>query len=321
VAVSLARAQGLSAARLGVLYRLDDIQSHEIAAYYAARRGVPIENIVGVPLLGTPVIAPEAFRAMRQQALDRLPGNVQSLLLVWTEPFAVGCMSITTAFAAGYQPGFCEPGCMKTTPNPLFDSASWLPADTVGWWPSMLMPSAREALARAVIDRGVTADASRPQGIVYLVRTLDTARNVRADSYPRVEQLPGLSASILDAPIERELPSAIGYFIGAKEVDNIRRVHFLPGALADHLTSAGGVLVGGHQMPALSWLEQGASASYGTVSEPCNLLGKFPDIVVLYAHYQRGETALESYWKSVRMPGQGLFIGDPLARPFAAPRR
>ena len=29
-------------------------------------------------------------------------------------------------------------------------------------------------------------------------------------------------------------------------------------------------------MSALDWLESGATASYGTVSEPCNHLQKFP---------------------------------------------
>lgn len=32
--------------------------------------------------------------------------------------------------------------------------------------------------------------------------------------------------------------------------------------------------------------------------------------------YLDGETLLEANWKSVAMPGQGLFIGDPLARPY-----
>ena len=31
----------------------------------------------------------------------------------------------------------------------------------------------------------------------------------------------------------------------------------------------------------------------------------------------RGETLLEAYWKSVHWPGEGVFIGEPLARPFA----
>jgi hypothetical protein len=34
------------------------------------------------------------------------------------------------------------------------------------------------------------------------------------------------------------------------------------------------------------------------------------------AHYLQGETLIEAYWKSVQMPGQGLFIGEPLARPY-----
>jgi hypothetical protein len=38
---------------------------------------------------------------------------------------------------------------------------------------------------------------------------------------------------------------------------------------------------------------------------------------VFLAHYLRGDTALEAYWKSVAMPGQGLFLGEPLAKPYA----
>jgi uncharacterized protein (TIGR03790 family) len=69
-------------------------------------------------------------------------------------------------------------------------------------------------------------------------------------------------------------------------------------------------------MSALEWLRQGATASYGSVSEPCNHLGKFPSPAIFLDHYLRGDTLLEAYWKSVAMPGQGLFIGEPLARPF-----
>jgi hypothetical protein len=46
-------------------------------------------------------------------------------------------------------------------------------------------------------------------------------------------------------------------------------------------------------------------------------LEKFPNVDVLFEHYRHGETVLESYWKSVAMPGQGIFIGEPLARPYA----
>jgi hypothetical protein len=50
-------------------------------------------------------------------------------------------------------------------------------------------------------------------------------------------------------------------------------------------------------------------------------LEKFPNIGILMHHYLRGETIIEAYWKSVAMPGQGLFIGEPLARPFATRRQ
>jgi uncharacterized protein (TIGR03790 family) len=71
-------------------------------------------------------------------------------------------------------------------------------------------------------------------------------------------------------------------------------------------------------MSALAWIRQGATASYGSVSEPCNFIDKFPRPGVFFDHYLRGETLLEAYWKSVAMPGQGLFIGEPLARPYRA---
>src|SRR5271166_5845387 len=112
----------------------------------------------------------------------------------------------------------------------------------------------------------------------------------------------------------------MAYFTGAASVPEVARIHFLPGAIADHLTSTGGVLYGGHQMSVIAWIAQGATASYGSVTEPCNLLGKFPSIGILFQHYLRGETILEAYWKSVAMPGQGLIIGEPLSRPFAARR-
>jgi uncharacterized protein (TIGR03790 family) len=86
--------------------------------------------------------------------------------------------------------------------------------------------------------------------------------------------------------------------------------------VADHLTSTGGDLLSTSQMSSLRWLEAGATASYGTVVEPCAFPAKFPDPVVMMKHYFAGQTLIEAYWKSVAMPGQGLFIGEPLARPF-----
>jgi uncharacterized protein (TIGR03790 family) len=318
--VCRAEAEGLNAERLGVLFNLDDADSRQVAIYYAKQRAIPRENVIGIHLPDINVMTPEAFSPIRTRVLDQLPAAVQSLALVWSRPYAVGCMSITSAFAAGYRAAFCQPGCSSTPPNPLFNADGWLPADTVGWWPAMLLPSADPALARVLIQRGMAADFSAPPGTLYLISTADQARNVRAATYPDVELKLSQRLRIvrMSTPIGRDVADALGYFTGVRQVEELPRIHFRAGALADHLTSTGGELQGGNQMSTLSWLAQGATASYGSVSEPCNILEKFPNLGVLFEHYTHGETALEAYWKSVAMPGQGLIIGEPLARPYAA---
>jgi uncharacterized protein (TIGR03790 family) len=111
------------------------------------------------------------------------------------------------------------------------------------------------------------------------------------------------------------------YFTGLATVSGLETLRFLPGAIADHLTSTGGILTGHDQMSALRWLEAGATGSYGTVMEPCNFTTKFPKPAPAIGRYTRGETLLEAYWKSVAWPGQGVFVGEPLAAPFRARAR
>jgi uncharacterized protein (TIGR03790 family) len=313
-----AGAEGLTPERLGVVFNLNDKTSVRVAQYYALHRRIPPINLVGLQVPDRAVINRDQLKQLRTLLLAQLPSNVQSLLLVWSRPYAVECMSITTAVAAGYQPGFCEPGCARTTPSPLFDTIGWLPADSIGWLPAMLLPSQDEALAKAVIDRGIKSDGSQPPGSVYLIRTEDRARNVRAAGYSEAEALISNRVLVheLATPIDRPPADIIGYFTGVVRVEELSKLGFRPGAAADHLTSTGGMLEGSRQMSAMEWLRQGATASYGSVSEPCAHLGKFPNPGVLFRHYLRGDTLLESYWKSVVMPGQGLFVGEPLARPF-----
>jgi uncharacterized protein (TIGR03790 family) len=188
------------------------------------------------------------------------------------------------------------------------------------WWrPAMLLPSADESLARALIERGIQSDATRAKGKVYLIQTQDASRNVRAQFYGEAESIVAGRVIVrrLSTPVEQLDDPAIAYFTGAVRVDELKRIHFLPGAAADHLTSIGRDLEGAGQMSAIEWLRQGATASYGTVSEACNQTGKFPSPAIFLEHYLHGETVLESYRKSVAMPEQGLFIGESLARPFA----
>jgi uncharacterized protein (TIGR03790 family) len=192
------------------------------------------------------------------------------------------------------------------------------PFTNLGIRPSMLLPTDSVAQAKALIDRGVQSAFRLAPASAYFLVTSDTARNSRASHFPRSQSLPSKKLTI--KTLKQEKPSYVDnimiYQTGAVIVPDLDTLHFRPGALADHLTSAGGDLHGKSQMSSLRWLDAGATATYGTVSEPCNYWQKFPNSTVLLGHYLRGDTANEAYWKSVVWPAQGVFVGEPLAAPY-----
>jgi uncharacterized protein (TIGR03790 family) len=183
----------------------------------------------------------------------------------------------------------------------------------------MLLAGQSVALAKTMIDRGVVSDSTFPTGTAYLLSTSDRARNARAAGYAQVDAARlRVRVERIDADELRDRSDVLFYFTGLAAVAGLETLRFQPGAIADHLTSVGGVLTGHDQMSALRWLEAGATASYGTVVEPCNFRSKFPRPAVVIGRYTHGETLIEAYWKSVASPGQGVFVGEPLAAPFRA---
>jgi len=69
-------------------------------------------------------------------------------------------------------------------------------------------------------------------------------------------------------------------------------------------------------MSVLKWIDAGATGTYGTVVESSNSVGKFPNPGVVMQKYLSGDNLIEVYWKSVQMPGQGLFVDEPVAAPY-----
>jgi uncharacterized protein (TIGR03790 family) len=312
------RAAALDARELGVVVNTADPYSVEIGEYYVRRRGIPRANVVFVTLpVGHGEITRAAFEPARVQVQAGLPRSVQALALAWTTPYRVECLSITTAFAFGFDPAFCAEGCRRTRVSPYFDSPSAAPFRDLGLRPAMLLAGSSVAEGKALIDRGMTADSSFPSGTAYLLSTSDRARNARASRYALATALDvPVRVRRVDADALRDRRDVLFYFTGAVSVAGLETLRFLPGAIADHLTSTGGVLDGHDQMSVLRWLEAGATGSYGAVMEPCNFPAKFPQPAVVIARYARGESLIEAYWKSVAWPGQGVFVGEPLAAPF-----
>jgi uncharacterized protein (TIGR03790 family) len=312
-------ARPLDRTQLALIVNTRDALSVKIGQYYAAQRRILFQHVIKVAFPpGRTTLTEAEFTAIKAMVDDQSLPGVQAYALTWAAPYRVECMSITSAFAFGFDPAFCAQGCKPTRPSPYFNSSAWLPFTQLGMRPAMAIAAVSFEDAKALIDRGVASDGSSPAGTAYLLSTSDQARNVRKAAYPLVEAvLKGRArVQVLEQDALMNARDVLFYFTGKDRVDGLDTLRFVPGAIADHLTSAGGHLTDSSQMSALRWLEAGATGSYGTVVEPCNLPQKFPNPAVLAAMYLRGETLIEAYWKSVAMPGQGVFIGEPLAAPF-----
>jgi uncharacterized protein (TIGR03790 family) len=305
--------------QLAVVINTADPVSVATGDYYVRQRHIPTQNVAHVRFDYRRSVMPAREFASLKSAIDvQLPSSVQAYALTWVRPYRVECMSITSAFAFGFDSRYCARGCIATQLSPYFNSPSEAPYDELHVRPAMSLAASTFEQAKALIDRGVQSDGSAPAGTAYLVVSGDTARDVRAVTYPDTVMLVGrrIQITVAQTPGLAHRSDVMFYFIGAVRVPELDSNHFLPGAVADHLTSYGGDLTDSSQMSSLSWLEAGATGSYGTVVEPCNFTAKFPNPALLLRHYLAGETLIEAYWKSVAMPGQGIFIGEPLARPY-----
>lgn len=309
----------VSANQLAVVYNKADPESRELAGYYQQQRHIPQKNMIAIELpIGQANIDQQEFERAYAKVRAATPAAVQFYALAWSKPYRAACMSITSAFALGFNKKYCATGCATTAASAYFNSDSRQPYADYKIRPAMLLAGSSLQQAKATIDLGVRADHSLPKATAYLLSTSDRARNARAFIYPEVVAQLGnrLPVQILKADTLKDKTDVMFYFTGLKSVDDIESNTFVAGAIADHLTSTGGNLFGGGQMSILRWLDAGATASYGTVVEPCAFPQKFPNPGIVIDRYTRGENLIEAYWKSVQWPGQGVFVGEPLAAPY-----
>jgi uncharacterized protein (TIGR03790 family) len=310
---------GVDAANTAVIVNVDDPLSVKTGNYYISTRAIPERNLIRLSLgASRDVISVDEFVLIQRQIRSKTASHIQAYALAWARPFRVGCMSITAAIGLGYDTSYCAEGCRPTRQTGYYDSASSSPFVDFGIRPAMMLAADTFEDARRLIDKGIQSDYSRPLGDAYLLDTHDAQRNVRSVHYEKLKQALGgvLAVRVENKNWLRSTKNVLYYFTGVAQVRYLDTIDFVPGAVADHLTSAGGVLYGGGQMSSLQWLRAGVTGSYGTVQEPCNYLAKFPVPGVLIQHYMNGDSLVEAYWKSVAMPGQGVFLGDPLASPY-----
>lgn len=315
----------LTSKDLGLVINTADPYSVEVGEFYIKARKLAPEQVLRVELPVRARLTPDEFRAFDRKVSLYFGADVQALALAWVKPFAVACNSITAALGLGFDGELCEHSCEPPLRfSPYFNSATARPYTDLGLRLSMLLAADDVAGAKAMIERGVASDHTlglrgAPPVNAWFVITPDRARSSRALFFPP----PGrLDRAGIDVHVERttaieNVDRVLLYLTGLVRVPKLDTIGWVPGGVGDHLTSVGGILDGsGSQMSATAWIASGATASYGTVSEPCSHPQKFPYGQVLLLQYAQGASVIEAYWKSVAWPQQGVFIGEPLAAPF-----
>lgn len=202
-----------------------------------------------------------------------------------------------------------------------------------GYRIAALLAFTNQVEALAAVDRAAASDHTAPDATVYFEHGEDMLRNGRWLDYEEAAYglrfVEGGPATAFPDGVGDATPrtNAIGFMTGLRTYPRFGITDFVPGAFADHLTSFSGFLFNategeGYREPfqtkSTEWIRDGASGSYGLVVEPCAFPQKFPDPRV-HLWYGRGFSLGESVYLSVANPYQGIFIGDPLAQPYAVP--
>jgi hypothetical protein len=174
-------AHALDRTQLAVVVNTLDPLSVQIGDYYAAKRRIPFQNLIKVSFApGKSDLNRSQFEEIKLQVDRQSRGDIQAYALTWVSPYRVDCMSITTAFAFGFDTAFCAEPCKLTRVSPYFNSPVRLPFTQLGIRPTMSIAAASFDDAKALIDRGVLSDGTFPIGTAYLLSTSETARNVRS---------------------------------------------------------------------------------------------------------------------------------------------
>lgn len=331
-----------------VVVNQNSTNSVELGNDYCEQRGVPPQNFFRMTgwtngavewttndfetYLGNPLLAMLACRGLTNQA--------EFVLLSMDIPYTVtdgdSYNSTTSTLFYGFKTNTAPPmpQCLpRTCSLPDVSSNSYafseLPflqaqpntAPTNSFLTMMLTDSNLDG-ADLILTRGVASDSTFPTQTVYLAKTSDPARNVRFVEFDNAIFESRVQGDYLLVWIDTDSTSftnLLGLLTGLAGF-SLPANAFVPGALADTLTSYGGVIFANSdgQTTLLAFLDAGAVGSYGTVKEPCNYPQKFPNPLD-YFYQNRGFCLAEAYYQSLQNPYQGLLVGEPLSAPFARP--
>lgn len=341
---SLVAWAGGSGLNVVVVVNQSSTNSVQLGNDYCELRGVPPQNLLRITWTGGAVAwsRTDFETYLRQPLLEMLASSglsnqVQYVVLCMDIPYRVedgtSANSTTSTLFYGFKTNSVPPpGAPVTCSLPDYSSNSYafseMPlgsatpntADTNSFL-TFLLTDDTLAGAEAILRRALASDSSFPTQTVYLEKTSDAARNVRFFSFDNAvfdSRIHGHFDLVRIESDSTSFTNILGLQTGFAAL-GLPADAFVPGSIGDSLTSFGGDLFENTgQTPLLAFLNAGAAGSYGTVTEPCNYLQKFPDPLT-YFYQRRGFSLAEAYYQSLLNPYEGVFVGEPLCAPFAQP--
>jgi uncharacterized protein (TIGR03790 family) len=331
-----------------VVVNQNSASSVELGNYYCEKRQIPPQNLLRVNWVGgnvewtrsdfeTTILNPLLGMISARQLTNQIDYVVLSMDLPYRVTDANGANTTTSVLFYGFKaddpaPG---PGLPDSCSLPAASTSAYAgtevpfrsmaPGTSASSFLAVMLTSSNLTQAKLIVDRAVGSDATFPTETVYLSKSDDPFRNIRYTLFDNTifnTRLRGNYSTArtnsigFTSPAFIPIPMMLGYADGLYRFTIIPNA-FVPGGMADSLTSFGGkILEPNDHTTLLSFLNAGAIGSYGTVVEPCGYLEKFPS-PQNYFYQSRGFSVAECYYQSITNPYQGIVVGEPLAAPFA----
>jgi uncharacterized protein (TIGR03790 family) len=304
--------------------------------FYRERRQIPPENVLRIAWTGgntawdvtqfqtnllQPLLQAIAARGLSNQihfvvlSMDipyqtvngtSVNGTTSSLFYGVKTELGLGGLTLTNSYFASEK---------------IFPDAA--PASAPGYsFLTTMITATNLARAKQLVEQGVTSDATFPSAPVHLAKTSDLLRRLRYTLFDNALFNTRLCGDYNIVRTNSNSPQGLSGLLGYQTglmLFNISPNTFVPGAMADSLTSFAGILFGNSgQTSLMEFIYAGAAGSYGTVVEPSANVAKFPN-PQNYFYQARGFSLAECYYQSLNIPYQGVIVGEPLAAPFASP--